>query len=112
MRTGGSSAFIAKFLPTLASHGGAAVVPLHPKLASRTLLVLGSADEFDEVFIVFVEAVVDLVLSAAHARVVLALAPQAVVLLAGGTSVVVQLLLEREDCSTTGSGTPGCRGMV
>jgi hypothetical protein len=75
------------------------------------LLIFGSTHELDEVFIVFVEAIVDLVFSTGHSVVVLTLAPQAIVLPAGRTAIVVQLLLERENCSTACSWTPG-RGIV
>lgn len=75
MRAGGSSAFITKLLSTFAGHSRTTIVPFYPKLASWTLFVLGSIHEFDEVFIVFVEAIVDFVLSTSHTVVVLTLAP-------------------------------------
>ena len=65
--TGGASAVITKLLSALACHGGAAVVPFHPKVALWTLLELGSLHELYEVLIVLVESVADLVLSTAHA---------------------------------------------
>jgi hypothetical protein len=53
------------------------------------LFVPCPVDELDEVLIVLVEAIVNLILGTTHAVVVLALAPQAVVLLTGRAPVVV-----------------------
>lgn len=112
MRAGGSSAVIAKLLAALTGHGWAAVVSLYPKLALGALFVPCSLDKLDEIFIIFVETVIDLVLCAGHAVVVLAFAPQTIVFWAGGALIVVELLVETENCGAASCGTPGGWCMV
>lgn len=107
MRTPDSSAIVAKLLTTSACHSRTARIPLHPVLAFGTLLELGSLREFDEGFIIFVETIIDTVFLAGHSYVVVASTSQAVMLLAGRTSVVIQGLIELEDGLTACSGTPG-----
>jgi hypothetical protein len=112
VRTASASAVVAELLSALASHGGTAGVPLHPVFAFGTLFELGSLRKFDEGFIVLIEAVVDLVLLAAHPHMVVAPASQAVVLLAGRTAVVVQRLVELEHRLAPCCRAPGGRRIV
>jgi len=112
MRTGGSSAIIAKLLAAFTGHGWAAVVSFYPKLAFGALFIPGSLYKLNEIFIIFVETVIDFVLCAGHAVVVLALAPQTIVLRTGGTLIVVELLVEAENCGAACCGTPGGWSMV
>jgi hypothetical protein len=89
MRAPNSTAIIAKLLATSASHGGTACIPLHPMLAFGTLLELGPLCKFNEGLVILIKTIIDSVLLAGHAYVVVASASQAVVLLAGRTPVVV-----------------------
>ena len=72
MRTLSASTVVTKLLSTLASHGGAALIPLHPKIALRALLELGSLDKIDKSVVILVMRVVDAVLSTGHTVVVVA----------------------------------------
>jgi hypothetical protein len=81
-------------------------------LALRTLLELGPLGELDEGFIILVETAVDAVLLARHPHVVVAAAPQAVVLLAGRAAVVVQCLVELEDSLASCSRAPRSAGVI
>lgn len=105
MRAGGSSAIVTKLLSAFAGHGRTAVIPLHPKLAARTLLVLGSLHELDKVLVIFVETIIDLIFSTGHSVMVLAFASQTVVFVAGWTTIVIELL-ELEDCLATSCRAP------
>lgn len=107
MRASGSSAVVTKLLSAFAGHGRTAIIPLHPKLAARTLLVLGSLHELDKVLIIFVKTIIDLIFSAGHSVMILAFASQAIVLIAGRTTIVIQLL-ELEDCLASSCRTPCC----
>ena len=89
MRAGGPSAIIAKLLAAFTGHGRAAVASLYPKLAFGALFIPGSLDKLDEIFIIFVETVIDFVFGAGHAVVVLAFAPQTIMLRTGGALIVV-----------------------
>lgn len=106
MRTGSTSTVIAELLTAFAGHSRAAIITLNPEFTSRTLLVLGSVDKLYEVFIIFVETVVDLVLCASHAVMVFTFATQAIVLAASRATIIVQFLLETEDSSAASSRTP------
>lgn len=107
MRTSHSSTIVAKLLTTPTRHGRTARIPFHPMLALGALFELGTLCEFDEGFIVLVEAIIDTVLLAGHACVVVASTSQTVVLLAGRTPIVVKSLIELEDSLAACSGTPG-----
>ena len=72
MRTLSASTVVTKLLSTLASHGGATLVPLHPITALRALLELGSLDKIDKSVVIFVMRVADAVLSTGHTIVVIA----------------------------------------
>lgn len=91
MRASCSSAIIAKFLPAFAGHSRAAVISFHPKLAARTLFVLGSLHELDEVLIVFIKTIIDLILSTGHSVMVLTFASQAIVFSACRATIVIEL---------------------
>ena len=109
MRTGSSSTNIAELLSTLARHSRTSLNPFHPIVAFRALLVFGSSDKFNKIFISLIESIIDLVLRTSHAFMINAFAFQAVMLTASWASVVVKVLFDLENCCTACAWTPSCR---
>ena len=109
MRAGSPSTDIAKLLPTLASHSRTSLNPLHPIVAFGTLLVFGSFDKFNKIFISLIESIIDLVLRTSHAFVINTFALQAVVFTASWASVVVKVLFNLKYSCTACGWTPSCR---
>ena len=107
MGTASPSTDIAELLPTFAAHGTATGTSLDPIIAFWTLFEFGSFDEIQELLVVFVEAIVDPVLSTGHPGVILASASQTVVFFASRASVVVESLVKLKNGSAASSWTPG-----
>jgi hypothetical protein len=89
MRTTRPSTIIAKLLTALACHGGATSIPLDPIFAFRTLFKLSALCKLNESLIVFIEAIVNSILFAAHSRVKITSAAQAIVLFASRAAIVI-----------------------
>lgn len=69
-----SSTFIAEGLSTATCHEVAAHTSFYPELALRTLLIFGTLNKFFKFLIVLAVAVVDTILRASHAMMIIAAA--------------------------------------
>ena len=107
MRTSSSSTSVTKLLPTFASHSTATLVSLNPIVAFRTLLKLSTIHKLYELLIVFIETVIYSVFSTSHSCVILASAFQAVMLMAGRTSIVIENFIEFKGSCAASGWAPG-----
>lgn len=80
MGTTSASTIIAELLSALARHSRTALIPLDPVVTLRTLFELGALYKIDESLVIFVKTIVDSVLCAGHAMMILASTAQTVVL--------------------------------
>ena len=109
MRAVSTSAVIAKYLGAVALHGRAAESPLHPVLALRALLVLGSTHEADEGSLLLVKVHQLSILVAAHVLVGGAFAAETVCLVAGEAAKLADASIVLENNWTVRSWTPARR---
>ena len=102
------TADITKFIFASASHVIASITFLHPEFAIRALFELSSFHEEHEVFVFFAQICDLLVFFARHILMELALAPQAIIFLAGWAAVLSEFLVKLKYSIATWSGAPTC----
>ncbi len=106
MRTGCSSALIAKLLTAFAGHCWATLISFHPEIAFRALFESGSFDEIDKILIVFVECIADFIFGAGHSVVINAFAFEAIMLRAGRAPIIIKFFIKLENSCTASSWAP------
>lgn len=107
-----SSAIVTKGLSAFASHAATALRPFYPEVTLRTLFKLSTPDELLKFLIILSKTIIDPILGAAHTRMIVAFAPETVVLFACRTAVIVKSCVELEGSSATSSWAPRHRDTV